>query len=91
MPHSLTIPVELNDEQFDAMNDFVAEWNGEQGTSTPEERLREDAIMPFVQTKVQAAYDKALRELGEKGLSVPYTTRKELLRQVRESVAAAAE
>lgn len=84
---SLNIPLNLTEEQQDALADYTVEWNGPSGASTISDRLIEDAIMPFISAKVETAYQAAVRNLGEAARSLPYEQRKALIAEVKQQLA----
>lgn len=83
----MTITIELSEEQQDALDAYTAEWNGENGKSTVEDRIKEDAIAPFIAGKVNEAYDKAVKQMGEGARQLPYEIRKALIAQVKAQIA----
>lgn len=84
--HTITINLSLDDEQHDALQAFTDEWNGENGTSTIADCIKADAIDSFIASKVEAAYHKAVAQLGQDARALPYNTRKQLITQVREQI-----
>lgn len=82
----ITIELELTEEQTDALTSYTTEWNGPNGTSTIVDRLREDAIVPFIATKVENAYVDAVRKMGEDARRLTYEERKALISQVRSKI-----
>lgn len=78
----ITIEIDLNEEQYDAVSAYTSEWNGENGKSTISDRITEDAIIPFVISKVSTAYNEAVLRLGQAASSLPYRERKELINQI---------
>lgn len=78
----ITIEFNLSEEQYDAMAAYTEQWNGESGQSTIAERLAEDAVAPFVASKVAVAYSDAVNRLGEAASSLPYEERKALIEQI---------
>lgn len=85
---TLTITLDIDDEQLDAITTYTAEWNGPNGTSTKEERIRDDAIRPFIAAKVEAAYSAAVRDLGESARSLTYEQRKAIIAAVKSQMSA---
>lgn len=78
----ITITLTLDAEQSEALAAYVAEWNGEKGTATAVELVRDKAVVPFIQHLVDAAYTKAVQRLGEQAKKLPYEQRKALIQQV---------
>lgn len=82
----ITIEFDLNDEQYDAIAAYTSQWNGESGKSTIAERLTEDALAPFVESKVAVAYSDAVNRLGKAASSLPYEERKALIEQIESKI-----
>ena len=82
----MTLTLELDKEQQDALTAYTAEWNGPNGTATIEDRIIADAIMPFVKGKVDAAYALSVSRIGDAAKNLSYDARLALIAQVETSI-----
>ena len=83
---TLTITLQLNQEQLDALTAYTTEWNGQNGTATIQDRLIADAINPFIKAKVDAAYDNAIKRLGDAAKGLTYEQRLALIQQLQQQI-----
>ena len=83
---TLTITVQLTQEQVDALTAYTARWNNDTGTSTIADRLRDDAIAPFLKARTEEAYTAAVARLGEAARSLTYAERMALIAQVQQQI-----
>lgn len=85
---TITITLQLNQEQIDALTDYTTEWNGKNGASTVQDRILADVIQPWIKTRTDASYAAAVKNLGEAAKGLSYTERTALIQQVRAAIEA---
>lgn len=83
---TITLTLQLTQEQVDALTAYTVEWNGTNGTSTVQERLIADVLTPFIKTKTDAAYEFAVKRLGEAAKGLSYEQRTALIQQVQQQI-----
>ena len=83
---TVTITLQLTQEQLDALTDYASTWNGANGTSTIADRVNADVIQPWVKTKTDAAYDAAVKALGEAAKGLSYAERNAIIQQVQDAL-----
>jgi hypothetical protein len=83
---TITITVPLTQEQVDALDAYTAKWNNGTGTSTIADRIRDDAVAPFLKARTEEAYTAAVARLGEAARSLSYAERMALISQVQQQI-----
>lgn len=85
----MTIEINLNEEQTDALNTVVSAANatiGDGGTPWTPQTYLEDRLFSAIHSYVNQAYNASVASLGEAAAQMSYEDRKALISQIKESI-----
>lgn len=85
---TVTITLQLTQEEVAALTAHTAAWNGAEGKSTVQERILADAITPWIKQRTAEAYALAMQRLGEAAKGLSYAERTALIQQVQAAIKA---
>jgi len=82
----MTITLTLDQEQQDALDAMLADYNASASSSLTAEEYLATVLHGAIAGKVKQRYDAALHELGSAAASLSYEARSALIAQVRAAI-----